>query len=583
MREELSSEQAGRPDEAANTNELIAAIYATTLSPHDYDATFDKLEALIFPDAAIPAEKSGFDSAALTHIDMARNIQERIRKVPALAQKLEGIVEAIPNPSFVISRSEAVLAVNRIARAPYERTPTRLQELVPDDATRDQIRRYVLKNSASEPITIAGFIDLRRDRSGRMMVSCIDPDMVDGTDGLFLLSVINFGFAEASVRAFRGAYDLSVAEAEVAVMVARGLRIAEIAERRSASVDTVRTQIKSIKSKTSVRDLPELVRLLCGFEAGTLIPSSFKPAAVLARTAPVKLRQSMKLSDQRNLDYLEQGAADGMPVVLFHNVPYGVELPEAAIAQAHRHGLRIIAPFRPGFGRSDPVTGLSQDDLVTRSADDLHELLQTKGIGRAALVSHSTGAPFALRYARLYPEAVSRLIGVSRAPAWRTEWLEQTPQRQRFMLGLARHLPQLLPVTARAMVACLDSRYAGDFVAHACKDGPADAKAVRNPETLDLIAGGCVEALRHHVDGLRQECLIVQSDFTDEARATPHKFHILHGDDDHIVPLVQSQTFAEDVPGTTIEIVKSAGQLLFYSHWQIVLDAILSGRSAAAR
>ena len=570
-----------------SNHELIAAIYAATLSPNDFEATFDRLDALIFPDQgssiAAGGEAGAVDSVALAHIDIARNIQRRIGQAGTQDQKLGAIVESVSNPSCIMTRTEQVLAANRMAVARHGRAPANLDDLVRDETTRGQIRKHLNRKDAIEPLTLAGFIDASQGGPGRMVISGIDASLVDGMQELFLVSVVDFGFDDTSVRLFREAYGLSAAESQVAVMLASGLRPAEIAKRRSASMDTVRTQIKSIKSKTSVRHLPELVRLLCGFAAGilTAAPTARTTTTVRLETAPVKLRRRIVLRDGRNLDYLEQGAKDGSPVILFHNVPYGVELPSAAIVRAHQEGLRVIAPFRPGFGRSDPLTGLGQDELITRTAEDLRELMQQLGLRRATMVSHSTGAPFALRFARLFPEAVSQLIGISRGPIWREEWIGQTPQRQRFMLRLSRRLPQLVPVAAWAMVACMDSRFANEFVAHACKDGGADSSAVRNPETLDLIAHGCVDALRLHMDALYPELLIVQTDFTEEARGTPHKFRILHGDEDRIVPLSQSLTFAEEVPGTSIEIVSGAGQLLFYSHWQSVLAAILADRTKA--
>jgi pimeloyl-ACP methyl ester carboxylesterase len=288
----------------------------------------------------------------------------------------------------------------------------------------------------------------------------------------------------------------------------------------------------------------------------------------------MKLRRQIRLRDGRQLDYLEQGAPDGRPVILFHNLPYGAELPDAAIRQAHADGLRIVAPFRPGMGATDPIGHVGIDNLLDKAAEDCLELMQHCGIPAVVLLSHSCGAPFALRFARLHPERVIKMISVARAPAWKPEWLGDLPQRQRFVVRLARHFPQVLPVVAWAMIACLESRHANDFVRHSCKDGRADAKAVDNQETIDLIARGSIDAMSRSVSAFCQECVVAQTDFTQEALNTPHKFHILHGGDDRIVPLAHSQAFVADVPGTTLEIVEDAGQLLFYSHWKRMLAVV---------
>ncbi|MEL6735272.1 MAG: hypothetical protein AAFO98_05230, partial [Pseudomonadota bacterium] len=39
-----------------------------------------------------------------------------------------------------------------------------------------------------------------------------------------------------------------------------------------ADAGSMRTQIKSVKTKTGVQDIPSLVRLLCGFSSGIMVP-----------------------------------------------------------------------------------------------------------------------------------------------------------------------------------------------------------------------------------------------------------------------------------------------------------------------
>jgi pimeloyl-ACP methyl ester carboxylesterase/DNA-binding NarL/FixJ family response regulator len=573
----------------ADTHDLIAAIYAATLSPNDFHKVFDNLDSLLFlTEDGDPGHS--LSDAALSHIDMARNIQERIGRIGAKDNRLGTIAEAVPNPTYIVSRSETVLVANAMALAKYGPMPATLKDLLAVGDVQRQVRDYLRKDAATEPLAVAGQADPARKTQTSVLVNRIDAGMTGGAESLFLLSIVDFGFDDKVTELFRTAYGLTQAESQVAVLLASGLRLSDIADERHVSVETVRTQIKIIKSKTSVRDLPGLVRLLCGFTASVLGQTG-RQAADVARpkSVPMKIRRQITLRDGRQLDYLEQGAPDGRPVILLHNLPYGAELPEAAIRQVHADGLRIVAPYRPGMAGTDPVRNPGINDLLDKAAEDCLELMQHCGMRSAVLLSHSCGGPFALRFARLHPDRVIRMISVSRAPGWKPEWIGDLPQRQRFVVRLARHFPQVLPVVAWAMIACLESRNVNEFVRHGCKDGRADAKAVESQETIDLIAKGSIDALSRSVSAFCQECVVVQSDFTEEARITPHKFHILHGDDDKIIPLAHSRAFAADVPGTSLEIVEGAGQLLFYSHWKRMLGAVRESfttpapsRSAAA-
>jgi pimeloyl-ACP methyl ester carboxylesterase len=126
-----------------------------------------------------------------------------------------------------------------------------------------------------------------------------------------------------------------------------------------------------------------------------------------------------------------------------------------------------------------------------------------------------------------------------------------------------------------AMVSVMETAFARDFVVYNCRDSEADVLAVRrNPEIADLIARTSVEALRNGVEAFSRETCITLLDFSQEARSTAHRFQILHGRDDAIVHPSQSLAFADVVPGTSVELVDGAGQLLFFSHWQRVFEAI---------
>jgi pimeloyl-ACP methyl ester carboxylesterase/DNA-binding CsgD family transcriptional regulator len=559
-----------------DTHDLIAAIYAATLSPSDFHRILDNLDSLLFlgDDSAVD-QAAGLSDAALSHIEMARSIQERIGGARTQHQKLSAIVEAVPNPSYIISKTEAVVAANAMASSKYGSAPASLKDLVAVGDVQKHLRDYLRHDGGGAAHAIAGQSDPSRKGQTSVLISRIDSEVTGGVGQMYLLSIIDFGFDEAVTELFRTAYGLTHAECQVAVLVASGLRLSDIAAEREVALDTVRSQIKTIKNKTSTRDLPALVRLLCGFSV-SVAGQTGRQAGEFKITggAPMKIRRQISLRSGRQIDFVEQGAADGKPVLMFHNLPYGVELPEAAIKQAHAEGLRIIAPFRPGMGATDYVQHADLNELLDKAADDCEDLLRQRGVSPVVVVSHAAGSPFALRFASRYPERVNRLIGVAQAPGWRPEWINDLPQRQRFVVRLAKHFPQVLPVVIWSMLACLDSPYASEFVRHGCRDGRADSRAVEDQEIVDLITKGSVDALKRGVAGMCQECQVLQCNGVEEARRSPHKFHLLHGDDDRIIPVAHSLAFVDDVPGTTIDIVKGAGQLLFYSHWRHVFDAI---------
>lgn len=563
-----------------DTQELISAIYAATLLPEDFNRKFDDLDNLLFDTAQAGEGGVGLlEPSTYPHIENARSIQERIGRAVSREQQIGSILESVPNPSYLVTQRGVVAASNAMALAWHAKSPRTLTDIVDDEPARRRVTEFLSRDKSGRLLAVAGHAQ-RRSAPASILLKRVDPALLPGEpQQLFLLSVVDLGFDGDAIDLFRDAFELTEAESQVAVLLATGLRLQDIAAERGVAMDTVRTQLKTIKNKTAVADIPALVRLMYGFNAGAFTPAT-RPAAAV--TGPLRAKHRVTLAGGRRLEYLEQGALDGEPVLLFHNLPYGAELPADAIAEAHRRGLRIIAPFRPGFAGSDSVTERG-DDLLTRVADDTAELLRQLNIPQASVLSHAVGAPFALRFAARHSQTVTRLVGVGRPPAWRDEWMRQMPQRQRFIMRLTKYTPQILPVVAWAMVAVMESSRASDFVVYNCKDGAADAKAVENQETVDLIARGSVEALRHGLDGFCGECELSMIDLTQEAKSVAHKFHFLHGADDRIVDPAQTLTFAREVPGTTVEIVEGAGQLLFFSHWSRMLDAVAPLTAAGIR
>jgi pimeloyl-ACP methyl ester carboxylesterase/DNA-binding CsgD family transcriptional regulator len=565
--------------------DLISAIYAATLSPSNFDTVMQDVDQLLFfgeagggaPFARAPVE---IDPATAHHIEIARSIQQRIGQARTAEQRSTSMLESVPNPTYLVARPDLVVAANALAISLHGRRPSQLGEVIADPDFCARVRDFIVKDTAGKLHAIVGHARQSGEASETtVLVRRVEPGVLDTAQGpVFLVSMIDFGFDPATVELFRTTYGLTQAESGVAVLLASGARLPDIAERRGVSIDTIRTQIKLVKQKTGARDIPALVRLLCGFSVGVLGPGaeSGAPRSVHPPAGPMKLRRSVALPDGRKLSYLEQGAPGGEPVLLFHNLPYGDELPAAAIERCHREGLRIIAPQRPGFGESTPLPGLDCAGLLDQVAADTGELLRQLGIRRALVVSHSTGAAFALRFATRHPDSVTGLVALARAPIWREEWLAATPRRQRLMLRLARQMPQLVPVLVWSMAACMDSPFAREFVAFNCRDGAADSRAVENSETVELIAGGSVRALRPSVDAFARETQVVMMDLAEEARQCRHRFHILHGAADAIVDVGQSRTFVDEVPGTTLDVLEDAGQLLFFSHWPKVVDALVA-------
>jgi pimeloyl-ACP methyl ester carboxylesterase len=110
------------------------------------------------------------------------------------------------------------------------------------------------------------------------------------------------------------------------------------------------------------------------------------------------------LPDGRRLTYREHGAPQGHPVIYHHGTPSSRVEPAAfgLPAAAVEHGVRLIAPDRPGMGGSDHQTGRT----LLNWPDDLGRLADHLGLPRFAVLGYSGGVPFAAAAAARLPDRV---------------------------------------------------------------------------------------------------------------------------------------------------------------------------------
>ena len=116
--------------------------------------------------------------------------------------------------------------------------------------------------------------------------------------------------------------------------------------------------------------------------------------------------------DGRTLAYVERGAADGVPVIVSHGTPGSRFARHPDPQMYERHGVRVVAYDRPGYGRSDPSSAARSAD----AAADIEAIADELGFERFAVVGGSGGAPHALACGALLADRVVR-VGALVTPA----------------------------------------------------------------------------------------------------------------------------------------------------------------------
>ncbi|QJX45718.1 alpha/beta hydrolase [Hymenobacter taeanensis] len=109
------------------------------------------------------------------------------------------------------------------------------------------------------------------------------------------------------------------------------------------------------------------------------------------------------------LHYIDQG--EGNPIVLIHGWPASYEMWEYQLAELPKHGHRVVAYTRRGFGNSSKTWEGNEYDTL---ADDLKAVLDTLDLQNVTLVGFSMGGGEVARYMSRHGGArVSKVAFVS--------------------------------------------------------------------------------------------------------------------------------------------------------------------------
>jgi len=100
----------------------------------------------------------------------------------------------------------------------------------------------------------------------------------------------------------------------------------------------------------------------------------------------------LALRSGRRLEIREYGDPSGHPTFFFHGMIGSHHQASFIADEAERRGLRLIAPNRPGVGRSEFVSRKTTLEAV----DDVEDITLALGIDRFSLIGISGGTPYVL-------------------------------------------------------------------------------------------------------------------------------------------------------------------------------------------
>ncbi|MFW5969658.1 MAG: alpha/beta fold hydrolase [Halofilum sp. (in: g-proteobacteria)] len=255
--------------------------------------------------------------------------------------------------------------------------------------------------------------------------------------------------------------------------------------------------------------------------------------------------QRIALADGRTLAWVEFGPPDGRPVLYCHGFPSTGPEAAFAAAAAGTSGARVLAPDRPGYGRSDRAPGRTLDGWVA----DAVALLDHLGIDTAPVIGFSGGGPYALACAARRPERFPRA-----ATFGALDWLAEPGSEagmaalSRLSIRLARRfqpgqaavfhlLAMLIRVAPQTLFSLLSAGHC-----------PADRAVFDDPQVRSKWTRALHDSVLQGAGGAIDELRLYVAERPFALNAIQVPVDLWHGLDDTVVPPAHGERLAAGLP-----------------------------------
>jgi len=254
----------------------------------------------------------------------------------------------------------------------------------------------------------------------------------------------------------------------------------------------------------------------------------------------------------RRLAYAEYGDPDGVPVLFFHGTPGSRLLGALYDRPARERGIRLIAPDRPGYGRSAPWRGRTLAD----TGAFVDPVLDDAGVESAGVVGFSGGGPHALALAATRDERVHSVdLVASAAPP---DCVDAQPRPQRVLQALAARTPRLLGGLLRVQTWVARRGPASMVVSQYTSDGgdTSDADTVEPipDDVAALVKRDFCEALARSRNGVVTESGLFGRAWDIPLDAVECPVRLTHGERDGNAPLAAARRLADRLPDAEVTV-----------------------------
>ncbi|NOX51052.1 MAG: alpha/beta hydrolase [Gammaproteobacteria bacterium] len=248
---------------------------------------------------------------------------------------------------------------------------------------------------------------------------------------------------------------------------------------------------------------------------------------------------------------------DSGPILLFlHGTPGGYDQLDGM------EGFRVLVPSRPGYLRTPIWVGRSPREQAQAFA----ALLDTLNITSVVVMGGSGGGPSAIAFAARYPDRTLALIAME-AVSQSTQEEDEASEMPAFMRS---------DFSMWVILSIMENFMGADAIVKMLVPDEANQELILSDADKTATVGSLLWSTwpisQREVGQLNDFAQFERLDLASDEITVPTL--IIHGSNDINVPFSQSETLADQIPGSILHVVEGGDHMMPFSHEEEVAMAI---------